>query len=155
MSRAQHIAMLSSLIFAAGCGLYKTAPPEKEKKPVSESSGEGIFKKTTQEVGKYDPNGAFQVVSDQKIHASDPVFAALSAYGPMVEQIVITTITPSIAVFEIETGHYPNYEEFMERIIKGNNVQLPVLPYKGKYMYDEANHKILIVRHPDEVEKMK
>jgi hypothetical protein len=148
MSRRPHVGiLLLGLFLMAGC-------MEAKKPAKSESTGEGIFHKTTQEVGKYDPNGAFQVVSDHKVHATDPLFAGLQAYGPIMEQIVDVTIKPSIAAFEIENNHYPSYEEFMERIIKANNVQLPVLPFKGKYMYDEAKHELLVVRHPDDVAKM-
>lgn len=147
MSRTLFAVLISiSIPIASGCGDAGAKPAPK--------AGDSVFKKTTQEVGKYDPNGAFQIVSDHKVHATDPLFAGLQAYGPMMEQIVDLTIKPSIAIFEVENNHYPSYEEFMERIIKANNVQLPVLPFKGKYMYDEAKHELIVVRHPDDVAKM-
>ena len=43
----------------------------------------------------------------------------------------------------------------MERIIRQNNRQLPVLPFKGKYMYDEAKHELLVVRDLDNAAKAK
>jgi hypothetical protein len=34
----------------------------------------------------------------------------------------------------------------MTRIIKANNIKLPVLPGDGKYAYDVENHKLEVVR---------
>src|SRR5262245_5189976 len=144
MSRTLYASLvLFSIALASGCG-------DAGAKPAAKPAGDSVFNKKTQEIGKYDPNGPFQVVSDHKVHATDPLFAGMQAYGPMMEQVVDLTIKPAIAIFEVENNHYPNYEEFMERIIKANNVQLPVLPFKGKYMYDEAKHELLVVRHPDD-----
>ena len=115
--------------------------------PSANNSGEGIIGKKTQEVGEFDKNKANQVVSDQKINASDPVTGPLAAYGPMVESITKTQITSLINTFNAIEGHYPaSHEEFMERIIKENNVQLPKLPFQGKYMYDVEKHELVIVR---------
>jgi hypothetical protein len=147
MTRWPHLVLLSSAAMFAGCLDFSTKPVAEEKKPAkSEVSGEGIFKKTTQDVGKYDPNAAHQVVSDNKVHASDPVTAPLMAYGPILESAAISTIKNDINLFEVEAGHYPTYEEFMEKIIKQNDRHLPVLPFKGKYMYDEAKHELVVVR---------
>ncbi len=38
---------------------------------------------------------------------------------------------------------------------KENNVQLPVLPYKGKYMYDEKKHELVVVRSLEDSAKEK
>ena len=147
MTRLPNVVLLGGIMFFAGCLDFSTKPVAEEKKPAkSEVTGEGIFKKTTQEVGKFDPNAAHQVVSDQKIHASDPVTGPLMAYGPILESFSILAVKEDIIAFEVENGHYPTYEEFIAIIIKQNNRQLPVLPFKGKYMYDEAKHELVIVR---------
>jgi hypothetical protein len=156
MTRLPHLMLLSCAAIFAGCLDFSTKPVAEEKKPAkSEVTGEGIFKKTTQEVGKFDPNAAHQVVSDNKIHASDPVTGPLMAYGPILESASIMTIKNDINLFEVEAGHYPTYEEFMEKIIKENNRQLPVLPFKGKYMYDEAKHELVVVRDLENAAKAK
>jgi hypothetical protein len=156
MSRWPHIGLLTSAVLLAGCLDFSTKPGAEEKKPAkSEVTGEGIFKKMTQEVGKFDPNAAHQVVSDHKIHASDPVTGPLMAYGPILESASIMAVKEDIILFEVENGHYPTYEEFMEKIIKQNNRQLPVLPFKGKYMYDEAKHELLVVRDLENAAKAK
>jgi hypothetical protein len=151
-----HVVLLWCATLTAGCGDLAGKPAAEEKKPAkSEVTGEGIFKKTTQEVGKFDPNAAHQVVSDQKINATDPITGPFSAYGPILESASILVIKQDIIQFEIEMNHYPTYEEFMERIIKQNDRHLPVLPYKGQYMYDEAKHELVVVRDLDNAAKAK
>jgi hypothetical protein len=150
MSKWPHVAALSSVMFFAGC-------LDSPKKPAkTESTGEGIFHKTTQEVGKFDSNAANQVVGDHKIHASDPVLGPLAAYGPILESAAILRIKQGVESFNILEGHYPTYEEFMEKIIKGTDpIQLPVLPYRGKYMYDVEKHELVIVRSIEDSAKEK
>jgi hypothetical protein len=156
MARMLGFAFVCTAVLASGCIDFSTKPVAEEKKPAKpENSGEGIFKKTTQEVGKFDPNAAHQVVSDHKINASDPVTGPLMAYGPILESSSILVIKHDIDLFEADTGHYPTYEEFMEKIIKQNNRELPVLPFKGKYMYDEAKHELVVVRDLENAAKAK
>jgi hypothetical protein len=157
MSRIPHVALLFGTIFSAGCLDSLKKPAEEAKKPAkTESTGEGIFHKTTQEVGKFDPNAANQVVGDQKIRASDPITGPLAAYGPILESAAILRIKQDVEIFNVTEGHYPTYDEFMERIIKGPDpIHLPVLPYRGKYMYDEAKHTLVIVRSIEDSAKEK
>jgi hypothetical protein len=131
------------------CGCAQSDAKVEEKPPEKK----GIIGKTTDDIGRFDPN-AVQVVSDQKIRASDPITAPLSAYGPMVEKISIISVDYSMGIFRATEDRFPkDYDEFMEKIIKANNIRLPVLPYKGRYMYDEANHTLVIVRDPAEAAK--
>lgn len=133
-----------------GC-LESTSKPAAAK---DENSGKGIIGKKTQDIGKFDPNAANQVVSDQKIRASDPITAPLSAYGPMVEKISMIQITSALELFRATEDRYPkDYDEFMARIIKENNIQLPVLPYKGKYVYDVENHELKMVYDREQAAK--
>ena len=126
------------------CGCMDSLDKQTQKSPNS------IVGKTTQDIGQYDPN-AGQKVSDSKIHATDPITAPTSAYGPMLEQISKTHIAHAVNLFEEENGRYPNgYDEFMEKIIKANRIELPVLPGGKKYQYDEANHKLVVVDAPSE-----
>ena len=149
MSRLSHVALLLGLSLSAGCG-------EAKSKPADDNSGKGIFGKKTQDIGEFDNNKANQVVSDQKIHATDPITGPLSAYGPMIESISKTQITSALELFRATEDRYPkDHAEFMEKIIKANNIQLPVLPYKGKYQYDVEKHELVIVRSPEDAEKAK
>jgi hypothetical protein len=147
MSRLSHIALFAALVLPSGC-------VESPSNSADNNSGKGIMGKTTQDIGEFDAKKENQVVSDQKIRATDPITAPLSAYGPMVESISKTQIQSSLGIFEATEGRYPkDHEEFMEKIIKANNIKLPVLPYKGRYMYDVANHELMVVRDPEDAKK--
>lgn len=105
-----------------------------------------IIGKTTQEVQKFDPQ-AKQQVSDSKVRVDSPVFAGVQAYRPMIEQAMKAQIEHAIQLFRAEHDRYPkNYAEFMEKIIKENMIQLPVLPGGWKYAYDEKNHTLETVK---------
>lgn len=158
MSRSMSFVLLSGLLVLPGC-LDSGQAGAEQKKPAAENKpaddGKGIIGKTTQDIGKFDPNAANQVVSEHKINATDPITGPLSAYGPILEHASILTIKQDVALFEATESHYPTYEEFMERIIKANNRRLPVLPFKGRYMYDEAKHELVVVRDIENAEKAK
>lgn len=107
-----------------------------------------IIGKKTDKIEKFDPK-AKQEVSDSKVRADDPILAPLQAYGPMVEQISKMEIEHAVDLFNASEGRYPkDHEEFMTKIIKANNIKLPVLPGGWKYAYDVPNHKLEVVRPP-------
>jgi hypothetical protein len=56
----------------------------------------------------------------------------------------------AIDLYQAENGRYPkDYNEFMEVIIKANNIALPKLPYYQEYGYDEKAHKLIILEYED------
>ncbi|WP_425616528.1 hypothetical protein NA78x_000176 [Anatilimnocola sp. NA78] len=58
------------------------------------------------------------------------------------------SIPSAMKLFEASEGRYPNSdEEFMQKIIKDNNIKLPVLPAGQIYYYDPETHD-LMVRKP-------
>uniref|UniRef100_A0A7C2K135 Uncharacterized protein n=1 Tax=Schlesneria paludicola TaxID=360056 RepID=A0A7C2K135_9PLAN len=127
------------------CGCMKPLDQQVKKTETSRVIG-----KKTQDIGEFDPNAGAQV-SDSKIHATDPITAPTSAYGPMLEQISKTHIAHALGLFNATEGRYPNsYDEFMQRIIKENNIQLPVLPGGKKYQYDVENHQLVVIDAPAE-----
>ena len=72
----------------------------------------------------------------------------------MVESLSKSQIKQALEIFRATEDRYPkDHAEFMERIIKENNIQLPVLPYKGKYVYDVENHELMVVRDIENAEK--
>jgi len=147
MFRYLQFVLPGCVVCLAGCLDFSTKPSADSAKPASEASGQGIFGKTTQDIGEHDKNKANQVVSDQKIHATDPITAPLSAYGPMMERISMIEITSALNLFQAENERYPkDLDEFMEKIVKANNIRLPVLPYKGRYEYNVEKHELMIVR---------
>jgi hypothetical protein len=141
-SRSILCLLMASVFY--GCGGATEKKPEKK----------GIIHKTTQDVGKFDPEAKQLVVSDQKANATDPITGPLSVYGPAVENIAKMKIKMEIETFNAAEGRYPkDYEEFMEKIIKGRDIHLPVLPYKGRYQYDEATRELVIVRDEEDARK--
>ena len=137
------VAALWAVLLAGCSGAKSTAPPE------AKQERKGVLGKKTQEIGVFDPQ-APQKVSDQKIQASDPVTAPLSAYGPLAEKASILAVDQAINLFQATEGRYPkDHAEFMEKIIRANNMRLPVLPNKGEYRYDEKSHSLVVV-YPQE-----
>ena len=120
-----------------------------------EKSPNSIIGKKTQDIGQFDP-AAGKEVSDSKVKISTnditaPVTSPLMAYGPALEQISKSHIEHALNLYNASEGRYPaTYEEFMTHIIKANNIQLPVLPFGHKYEYDVPNHKLVVVKPPQE-----
>jgi hypothetical protein len=147
--RKLSLSALISLVVLAGCG----DTVEKQMAKQVEKSPNSIMGKTTQDIGEFDPN-AKQEVSDSKVRIDTnditaPVTAPLQAYGPMVEQISKTHVAHALSLFNATEGRYPeSYDEFMEKIIKANNIRLPVLPFKHTYSYDVANHELVVIKPP-------
>jgi hypothetical protein len=131
----------SLLLVVIGCGM-----PSLEEQ--TKKSPNSIIGKKTQDIGQFNPNAGAKV-SDGKIVATDIVTAPVSAYGPALERISKSYIEQAIRLFEATEGRYPqSYEEFMEKIIKPNKIELPVLPGGKKYQYDVANHQLIVVDAP-------
>ena len=138
----KYLTCAALLMAISGCGMK----PLEEQTKKSDSS---IVGKTTQAVGVYDPNSDAKV-SDSKIRATDPITAPVSAYGPMLEKISKSQIEAAVNLFHAMEDRYPkDIDEFMERIIKENKIQLPVLPGGKQYQYDVENHKLVVVDAPE------
>lgn len=138
----RNLVLLTSLVVVCGC--MESLENQTKKSPNS------IIGKTTQDVGKFDPN-AGNVVSDSKVRVTTPGLTGVQAYGPMVEQIMKSEVAHAVNLFQATEGRYPkDYDEFMERIIKENKINLPVLPGGKKYQYDEVNHILVVIEPPAE-----
>ncbi|MCH2202594.1 MAG: hypothetical protein MK102_11535 [Fuerstiella sp.] len=100
--------------------------------------------KTTDDIGEF--KGDKQVIKP-KVKATNPIMAPLQAYEPMKQRIAGLGIEHAVNLFHATEGRYPkDYEEFMQRIIKENNMRLPD-PAKGfSYEYDVVNHKLVVVK---------
>ena len=104
----------------AGCSDYWENQAKKDPN--------SIIGKKTDKIEEFDPKKK-QEISDSKVRADDPILYPLQAYGPMVEQISKLEIEHAVDLFNATEGRFPkDHKEFMERIVKANNIKLAVLP---------------------------
>jgi hypothetical protein len=122
-------------LLALGC---VEPPPVAEKKT-------GIIGKTTQDIGEYDPEGEAKI-ADLQVDANNPLAAATGTYKYAAGTTSMLTIQHAMNLFNAEHDRYPkDHAEFMEVIIKKNNIQLPVMPGGRRYQYDVENHTLVVV----------
>jgi hypothetical protein len=138
-----------SVALIAGCSSdqqKKDQAAAQAKRDAEVKKKKGIFGKTTQDIGKFDPNAGHTVV-DSKIRATTPGSAALESYGPLVQKAAGLAVQQRVEHFNALNGKYPTYVEFMSQIVKNEQapLRLPVLPGKKKYYYNEADHSIVVV----------
>lgn len=111
----------------------------------------GIFGQSTSNIGEFDPNAGGRV-SDSQIdenRLATPIVGPLAAYGPIIERLSKMHIEQAVNLFYAEHGRFPkSYEEFMERIVRANHIELPVLPGNLQYQYDVENHRLEVVEIP-------
>ena len=56
-------------------------------------------------------------------------------------------IKPALEFYKASNGSYPKtHEEFMEKIIKANNLSLPDLPVGQKYVFDPEQGQLMVER---------
>ena len=88
-------------------------------------------------------------VASTRIVAKDPFTLSGNAYVSIVGRNSMLNMQHAIDLFKAENDRYPkDYNEFMEVIIKANNIALPKLPYYQEYAYDEKEHKLIIIEYP-------
>lgn len=132
-------------VLAATLGCKEPKSKTAKKKPVP--TAKGILGKKDK-VSEFDPSAADRI-SDSQAKPANPLnpLGAMKSYGPAVEQISKQHIQRALMFFHAEEGRYPrDFEEFMERVIKPNRIELPKLPGGAKYQYDVDNHKLVVVK---------
>ena len=56
-------------------------------------------------------------------------------------------VEPALRLYEAEKGHRPKtHEEFMDKIIKFNQIDLPEWPAGQEYIYDPAKGELMVKR---------
>lgn len=56
-------------------------------------------------------------------------------------------VEPALRLYEAEKGYRPKtHEEFMDKIIKFNQIELPELPAGHEYVYDPAKGELMVKR---------
>lgn len=124
------------------------APPPPPQAPVAPRPILGQKTQDIRDMNKEKQAGG--VVASTKITAQDPIRLQGNAYVSIIGKNSILNIQHALDLYQAETGEFPKTtEEFMEKIIKANNVALPKLPFYQEYGYDAANHKLVIMEYPD------
>ncbi len=130
-----HFTIASAALLLSGCLESQPSSPPKQK--------------TTDKIGEFDPSAGVEVIKPD-VRITNPITGPLEAYQPLVQQIAGLGIDHAVNLFNASEGRYPtSYDEFMSRIIRENNIRLPVLPPGLEYQYDVENHKLLVIRAAD------
>ena len=132
--------------------VYRVLNGQAKAKSSKPPKPEFIVGKRTQEIKnattEITQKGA--TVATTKITAKDPITLPGNAYVTMIGQTSILNMQHAMDLYHAENDRYPrNYDEFMNEIIKANNIALPVLPEYQKYGYDEKEHKLVILEYED------
>jgi hypothetical protein len=121
--------------------------------PLSKTPGQAgpILGRQTQDVrnAKTELEKGGGQVASTRIVAKDPITLQGNAYVSIIGQSSILSIQHAMDLYRATNGRYPkDYDEFMNEIIKANNIALPVLPPYQNYGYDEKEHKLIIIEYP-------
>jgi len=88
-------------------------------------------------------------VASTRIVAKDPFTLQGNAYVSIVGRASMLNMQHAIDLFKAENDRFPkDYNEFMDVIIKANNIGLPTLPYYQEYAYNDKDHKLIIIEYP-------
>jgi hypothetical protein len=113
---------------------------------------EFIVGKRTQEIKNAAPElekGGANVATT-KITAKDYITLQGNAYVTTIGKTSILSIQHAMDLYHAANDRYPkDYDEFMNEIIKANNIALPKLPYYQQYGYDEKEHKLMILEYQE------
>ena len=136
LSSACLIVLATLVCLSLGCADPNAA--DKEQK-------QSIIGQKTQEIGEFDSDGDAEI-ADQQVKVSANPLAAAGAYGYAAGTISKQAVERALQLFHAEHERYPkDHDEFMEKIIRANNIQLPVLPGGDQYQYDVENHELVII----------
>ncbi len=92
--------------------------------------------------------GQAHVVSN-KVISRDPFRVPSSAYTSAISQLSEGQIKHAIDLYHATNDSYPkDYDEFVNEILKPNNIALPKLPPYQEYGYDANEHKLIILEYP-------
>jgi hypothetical protein len=151
---------IGSLLLICGCDDALDPPVATNKKSSSgtlttapaTTKPREILGKRTQDVRDASAevaNKGATIASPRPI-AKEPFALAGNTYVNAIGQISINNIKHAVDLYQATEGEYPKtHQEFMEKIIKGNNIALPTLPYYQEYSYDVKSHQLMILEYPD------
>lgn len=63
------------------------------------------------------------------------------------DRLTLQAVQHAINLFNGLEGRYPaSHEEFMEKVVRENNIKLPALPPGQRYVYDPEMHELMVER---------
>jgi len=85
-------------------------------------------------------------------YGGGPITEPASQYWKVKERIAFDVqILSAMKLYKATNGNAPKtHEEFMDKIIKPNQIKLPQLPAGRKYVYDPKTEKLMVERMADE-----
>jgi hypothetical protein len=148
----------------AGCSNYKPAPvtrptkePAVETTPAPASASAPATAKTPEPAPKAPEPAAKPAETVQKKaeagvgakgrgYGTGPVATPVASYFNMKERIAFDIQIPeAMKLFKATEGRAPkSHEEFMQAIIKANNIKLPDLPEGHRYVYDPKKEQLMV-----------
>jgi hypothetical protein len=149
MPTSLRLTLATVLVALSGCdepAPKKAAPqpPAAKPRPILNERTQDI-RDTQKEIQK---GGA--VPAPPRVVAKDPFTLAGNVYVSAIGQTSIGQIKQAVELYRANNdGEYPKtHQEFMENVIKPNNIRLPTLPYYQEYSYDVATHQLNIIEYP-------
>jgi len=124
--------------------------PRPAAKPQAPKKPEFIVGKRTQEIknANLELQKAGVREGTTKITAKDYITLQGNAYVTTVGRLGLLQIQQALDLYHATNDRYPkDYDEFMNEIIKANNIALPKLPYYQAYGYDAKEHKLIILEY--------
>jgi hypothetical protein len=129
-------------------------PPRRQiqPKPKRPTDSGPIIGQRTQEIRnaatEIEKGGAKQ--ASTKITAKDYITLQGNAYVTTIGKLSILNIQKAMDIYHAMNERYPkDLDEFMNEIIKPNNIALPKLPPYQAYGYDEKEHKLIILEYQE------
>ena len=147
------LALFLALLLLAGCddAVAPAARPKAAPAPTAAKPRE-ILGKRTQDIkdDAAERKTAGATTPAPRPIAKDPITLAGNTYVTAIGQTAINNIKHALDLYQASEGQYPqSHQEFMDKIIKANNMALPTLPYYQEYSYDVATHQLRIIEYPD------
>jgi hypothetical protein len=130
-------------VAVCGCDLFKEPKPKVAAQPVVKEQAPPQMEQVKADVGvgqkgsKIRGDGVNQMIAG-------PAIAYFNAKEKVVFQI---QVPHALNLYWGEHGEYPkSHDEFMEKVIQFNMIQLPQLPEGARYLYDVESHTLMVER---------
>jgi hypothetical protein len=161
---------LACLLFAAGCGLDGPSPSEsKHDTPAADKPAEpNVAAKTTPGAVAKKPGvadgersaapqpdvlhekAAVGMGEKGRGYGGDMITEPVKVLWNVKERLALMQVQQALDLYKAGEGHAPkSHQEFMDRIIKANDIKLPTLPPGQRYVYDPSKEELMVERPKD------